>query len=164
MTKRQKTEHTSTVVNNQKAIDAHKAKMEAKGWNFERSWCYEGVTSHINLVYKKQRTASEPEPKVNWHRLDLKAESFGGANDGAKNFMGGDYAVHAAVQEISCDTCHKPIIAGDHFTIRGKPKPLPVCRECCPFLELDPSTRIEHVVLSGEEIKRGLDLAGQEED
>lgn len=141
MTKRQKTEHTSKVENNQKAIDAHKKSMEAKGWILVRSWCYEGVVSHINLLYKKQRTTPEPEPKVKWHRMDLKAESFGGANDGAKTYMGGDYAVHEAVQGVFCNACQKEIKQGDQFTMRGKRKHLPICRSCHPFTAYDPWER-----------------------
>jgi len=132
--KRQKTEHKSKVVNEQKAIDAHKKKMEAKGWTFERSWCYEGVTSHINLLYKKEKTTPEPEPKVMWRKLKLKAR----LDDGTKNFMGGDYTVCETAQEVECHNCHKTIQKGIRFTVRGKHQPLPICRECSPFEAYDP--------------------------
>lgn len=86
MAKRQQTKYTATgITNSQEAIDAHKAKMEAKGWQLVRTWCYPGGTNVINLDYEKPRTTPKPEPKVKWHRLELKAESFGGASDGAKN-------------------------------------------------------------------------------
>lgn len=101
---------------------------------------------------------------VRWHRLDLKAKSYGGANDGAKNFMGGNYTVYEAVQEVICQRCQREIPQGNYFTIRGKMKKLPICRECHPFTEYDPWQNVTHAVLTDEEIRRGLELAGQEED
>ena len=108
MVKRQKTKHTATgITNSQEAIDAHKKRMQAKGWQFSRIWCYPGGTDAVNLDYEKPRTTPEPEPKVKWHILNLKAESFGGPSDGAKTYLGGDYTVCEAAQELQCNTCKK---------------------------------------------------------
>jgi hypothetical protein len=50
-----KRKYTAVAVkNNQEAIEAHKKRMESQGWEYVRSWQYEGVTSVVNLDYQKK--------------------------------------------------------------------------------------------------------------
>jgi hypothetical protein len=43
------------IPNNEQAIAAHKQQMAAKGWEFVNAWSYQGVTTHVNLEYRKPR-------------------------------------------------------------------------------------------------------------